>query len=107
MSDAFATNHDAYYPIGETIAAEIPGHRAGELAALQTVSTVSRFGRNQTIFNEGDDANYSYTVVAGGVRLTCYVPRADTQDQRVIEVTAADYSSAAQVILRGLESQPK
>jgi len=69
MSDAFATNHDSYYPIGETIAAELPTHRTGELAALQTVSTMSRFGRNQTIFNEGDDANYSYTVVAGGVRL--------------------------------------
>ncbi len=35
------------------------------LFPLQAVSTTSRFGRNQTIFNEGDDARYSYKVAAG------------------------------------------
>ena len=39
------------------------------LLPLQAVSTTSRFGRNQTIFNEGDDARYSYKIVEGGVRL--------------------------------------
>ena len=39
------------------------------LSPLEAVSTMSRFGRNQTIFNEGDDARYSYKVVEGGVRL--------------------------------------
>lgn len=39
------------------------------LFALQSVSTTSRFGRNQTIFNEGDDARYSYKILEGGVRL--------------------------------------
>ena len=39
------------------------------LFPLQVVSTTSRFGRNQTIFNEGDDARYSYKVLQGGVRL--------------------------------------
>ena len=39
------------------------------LSPLQAVSTASRFGRNQTIFNEGDDARYSYKVIQGGVRL--------------------------------------
>jgi len=58
-------------------------HQAGKMAAagrirfvredalfpLEAVSTLSRFCRNQTIFNEGDDARYSYKVVEGGVRL--------------------------------------
>ncbi len=39
------------------------------LFSLQAVSTTSRFGRNQTIFNEGDDARYSYKILEGGVRL--------------------------------------
>jgi CRP/FNR family nitrogen fixation transcriptional regulator len=39
------------------------------LFALQSVSSTSRFGRNQTIFNEGDDARYSYKILEGGVRL--------------------------------------
>lgn len=36
---------------------------------LQAVSSLLHFGRNQTIFNEGDDARYSYKIVEGGVRL--------------------------------------
>jgi CRP-like cAMP-binding protein len=43
--------------------------REDALFPLQAVSTTSRFGRNQTIFNEGDDAHYSYKVLEGGVRL--------------------------------------
>ena len=39
------------------------------LFPLQAVSTMSRFGRNQTIFNEGDNARYSYKLVEGSVRL--------------------------------------
>ncbi|MBU6445440.1 MAG: helix-turn-helix domain-containing protein [Alphaproteobacteria bacterium] len=39
------------------------------LFPLNAVSTVLRFGRNQTIFNEGDDARYSYKIVEGGVRV--------------------------------------
>ena len=39
------------------------------LFPLQAVSTATRFGRNQTIFNEGDDAHYSYKILEGGVRL--------------------------------------
>ena len=49
------------------------------LFSLQAVSTTSRFGRNQTIFNEGDDARYSYKILEGGVRL-CKV-RADGRRQ--------------------------
>lgn len=43
--------------------------RADPLFPLSAVSSTSRFGRNQTIFNEGDDARYSYKVLEGGVRL--------------------------------------
>ncbi|MDE3115339.1 MAG: helix-turn-helix domain-containing protein [Pseudomonadota bacterium] len=39
------------------------------LFPLNAVSTMLRFGRNQTIFNEGDDARYSYKIVEGGVRV--------------------------------------
>lgn len=39
------------------------------LFALKAVSTISRFTRNQTIFNEGDAAGYSYKLLEGGVRL--------------------------------------
>src|SRR5215471_14051589 len=38
-------------------------------AALQSIGTVCQFGRNQTIFSDGDDAAYSYKVVSGAVRL--------------------------------------
>lgn len=39
------------------------------LFPLEAVSTQLHFGRNQTIFNEGDDARYSYKIVEGSVRL--------------------------------------
>jgi CRP-like cAMP-binding protein len=39
------------------------------VAALQSIGTVCQFGRNQTIFSDGDDAVYSYKVVSGAVRL--------------------------------------
>ncbi len=46
------------------------GHPADDaLFPLNAVSTMLRFGRNQTIFNEGDDARYSYKIVEGGVRV--------------------------------------
>ena len=38
-------------------------------AALQSIGTVCQFGRNQTIFSDGDNAAYSYKVVSGAVRL--------------------------------------
>jgi len=47
--------------------------------------------------------NQKVDPIAEGVRLTCYVPRSDSQGLRVLEVTAADYATAAQAILRQLE----
>ncbi len=53
--------------------------KSDALSPLHALGTLSRFGRNQTIFNEGDDARYSYKIVEGGVRL-CKV-RADGRRQ--------------------------
>ncbi len=43
-------------------------------AALQALGTVQRFSRNETIFNEGDEARYSYRVMSGAVRLCKVLP---------------------------------
>lgn len=58
------------------------------LFPLQAVGSTSRFGRNQTIFNEGDDARYSYKVLQGAVRL-CKV-RADGRRQIAEFMLAGD-----------------
>ena len=46
-----------------------PALKIDALLPLNAVSTSTRYGRNQTIFNEGDDARYSYKLVEGAVRL--------------------------------------
>ena len=43
-------------------------------AALQSIGSVCQFGRNQTIFSDGDIATYSYKVVTGAVRLVKLMP---------------------------------
>jgi CRP-like cAMP-binding protein len=40
-----------------------------DLRALQQIGSKVRFARNTTIFNEGDDAGYTYKIVSGAVRL--------------------------------------
>lgn len=40
-----------------------------DLRQLQRLGAKVRFVRNETIFNEGDEANYAYKVVSGAVRL--------------------------------------
>jgi len=40
-----------------------------DLRALQQIGTKVRFSRNETIFNEGDEAKYTYKVISGAVRL--------------------------------------
>lgn len=50
----------------------ISGNSVGadeDLRALQRIGTKSRIARNETIFNQGDDADYAYKVVSGVVRL--------------------------------------
>lgn len=60
---------DVHIPAHMTGTGHIQISRDDALLPLDAVSTMSRFGRNQTIFNEGDDARYSYKVIEGGVRL--------------------------------------
>ena len=43
--------------------------------------------------------------VPEGVRLTCYIPRGPEGGLRALEVTAADYISAAQTMLQQLEQK--
>jgi CRP/FNR family nitrogen fixation transcriptional regulator len=43
---------------------------AGEgLSALDTLGTVCRFARNETIFSQGEDMRSSYKIISGAVRL--------------------------------------
>jgi len=46
----------------------------GAKSALSAFGTVSHFSRNNTIFGEGDDAEHSYYVVSGAVRLYKMMP---------------------------------
>jgi CRP/FNR family nitrogen fixation transcriptional regulator len=40
-----------------------------DFAVLEPVGTRMQFGRNETIFGEGDDAKYCYRLISGSVRL--------------------------------------
>ncbi len=63
------TQQSAIRAVANTVQMRPAPSQDDALFALQSVSTTSRFGRNQTIFNEGDDARYSYKILEGGVRL--------------------------------------
>jgi len=43
-------------------------------SALGAMGSVALFGRNSTIFSEGDDATHAYKVASGGVRLCKIMP---------------------------------
>lgn len=45
------------------------GTASSELGALREIGANLTFARNETIFSEGDSAEYSYRVVSGAVRL--------------------------------------
>ncbi|HUJ04010.1 MAG TPA: helix-turn-helix domain-containing protein [Rhizomicrobium sp.] len=75
MSESHAALHAvAHFASAESHVSALPERNEAALEALHNCGTVSRFGRNQTIFNEGDDARYSYRVVEGGVRLCKLMP---------------------------------
>jgi len=75
MTDTYAPTHSAtHFAPSEMHISNLPERDGEALAALHNCGTVSRFGRNQTIFNEGDDARYSYKIVEGGVRLCKLMP---------------------------------
>ena len=46
-----------------------PGAGASDLGGLQRIATKVRFPRNRTIFNDGDEAAFTYQIVSGVVRL--------------------------------------
>jgi CRP-like cAMP-binding protein len=54
---------------GTAAGAARPSADDEDLRALQQVGMKVRFARNETIFNEGDEAAYCYKVISGAVRL--------------------------------------
>ena len=77
MSTALATNtNTSTRKINPAILSMVPGQapvgakpQDEALRALQQIGTKVRIARNTTIFNEGDDAAYTYKIVSGAVRL--------------------------------------
>jgi CRP-like cAMP-binding protein len=49
-------------------------HAQDPKSPLSGFGTVSHYARNNTIFSEGEDAEYSYRVVSGAVRLSKMMP---------------------------------
>ncbi len=47
---------------------QMPMPPAGDVPALSKLGIVVRFCRHETIFNQGDEAKYSYKLVSGAVR---------------------------------------
>jgi CRP/FNR family nitrogen fixation transcriptional regulator len=43
---------------------------ADSFSAIQKFGTVARYGRNETIYNRGDQVRYAYRVMSGAVRLS-------------------------------------
>jgi CRP/FNR family nitrogen fixation transcriptional regulator len=60
-----------------------------DLAALAKIGIKIRFGRNETVFSEGDDADFSYKVVSGAIRLCKHL--ADGRRQIADFVLPGDY----------------
>ena len=54
---------------GAAADASNPSHLDEDLRALQQVGVKVRFSRNETIFNDGDEATNCYKVISGSVRL--------------------------------------
>lgn len=55
--------------LAASVHASVFGQAAEEKSALAGLGSVSHYARNNTIYSEGDGAEYSYKVVAGAVRL--------------------------------------
>ncbi|MGQ0741087.1 MAG: cyclic nucleotide-binding domain-containing protein [Alphaproteobacteria bacterium] len=50
------------------------GGESGDFEPLRKIGAISSFARNETIYSEGDSAEYSYKVVSGAVRLCKVLP---------------------------------
>jgi len=94
MAVALSHNLAASYPAGALAGARTNSALAGELAsddldALAKIGIKLRFARNETVFSEGDDADYSYRVVRGAIRLCKHL--ADGRRQIADIVLPGDY----------------
>jgi len=59
--------------VPQRAAGRTPADTDEALLALRTIGTQLRFNRNQTIFSEGDAAEYAYRLKSGTVRLCKYL----------------------------------
>ena len=77
MSTALAINgNTGVRKFNPAVLSRVPGQAPAtakaqdeDLQALQQIGTKVRFARNTTLFNEGDDATYTYKIVSGAIRL--------------------------------------
>ncbi len=67
LNAARNSRHSSIPVVDRALAAQVPQDE--DLRALQQVGTKVGFTRNTTIFNDGDDANFTYKIVNGAVRL--------------------------------------
>lgn len=65
---AFLSSRPAVWSVSGS-KSETPAGADQDLQLLQRIGTKLRFNRGETIFNEGDAAEYAYKVVSGAVRL--------------------------------------
>jgi hypothetical protein len=84
--------------------ADAPGVRP----VVQTVGAAPPASANSDVLGkqlqDRGVINQKLDQVPDGVRLTCYVARTEGAGFRILEATAADYASAAQAIVRQLDS---
>ena len=70
--------------------------------AVQSIPSASAESYSKQLQDRGV-LNQKQEVIAEGLHLTCYVSAGPAGGLRILEVTAADYASAAQAILRQLD----
>jgi CRP-like cAMP-binding protein len=69
FATALTQNPFAWSSLGGAAATSKPSPADEDLRALQQVGLKVRFARNETIFNDGDEAKNCYKVISGAVRL--------------------------------------
>ena len=67
--DVFRTAKSAHVLARPLAPSVIAGGAGDETREFQQIGMTLHFGRNETIFSEGDEAKYSYKVVSGVIRL--------------------------------------
>lgn len=67
---AHSTSNGGYTGYAAKSAVAHPKASISEIASQRKIGAVVNFARGKTIFNDGEDADYSYKVVEGAVRLS-------------------------------------